>query len=175
MIKLFLKIFTDIVLIADSKSSFSEKAVYCFKVLIAFAPVAYFLDCINAWFLTNKDFAAGVLVCFFISMGMGVWRHLKFGTFDFEEFFKGNSMMLAVLIVVYVLLEIVRATIGENFGGDIFKITIQVVTLLWPVSTALKNTCFITNGKYPPEFIMNKLYNFEKSGDLKELFNKKEE
>jgi hypothetical protein len=55
--------------------------------------------------------------------------------------------------------------------GESFKILIQVVTLLYPVSKVLKNIYILSNKQFPPAFIMDKIYNFEKNGDLKDLFD----
>ena len=71
------------------------------------------------------------------------------------------------------LLEMLRYTAGDNIAGEIFRVTIQIITLLYPTSKVLKNVYIITDGKYPPEFLMNKLYNFEKNGDLNGFFKTK--
>lgn len=83
--------------------------------------------------------------------------------------------MWAVLIPVYTLLEMLRLTAGDNMIGEGFKVVIQITTLLYPISKALKNFYILSNKQFPPQFIMNKIYNFEKTGDIKEFFNKEKE
>ena len=78
--------------------------------------------------------------------------------------------MIAVLIVVYFLLEMLRLTMGENVIGEGFRSVIQVSTLLYPSSKALKNLYILSNKQFPPKFIMERLYKFEQTGDLKDLY-----
>ena len=63
-----------------------------------------------------------------------------------------------------------RITIGDNFISEGFGTIIQISTLLYPTSKALKNLFILSNNQFPPAFIMERLYNFEKTGNLKDLF-----
>ena len=83
--------------------------------------------------------------------------------------------MTFIVIIGYVMLEMLRYTAGDNLAGEIFRILIQISTLLFPISKVLKNIFILSKGKYPPKFFMQRLYNFEKTGDLKDLFDKDDE
>ncbi|MGZ9736552.1 hypothetical protein [Flavobacterium sp. GNP002] len=160
-----------IILLADNRPTFTDKISYFFQVLATFAPIAYLLDGLNFWFKTNQQFSSFILICLVINMIVGAIFHNKMGTFNWVEMFKKNVLMWVVLIVVHALLEMLRLTAGNNFVGEGFKIMIQVMTLLYPVSKALKNIYILSNKQFPPAFIMDKIYNFEKTGDLKDLFD----
>ena len=160
-----------IILLVDSRPSFMEKLSYLVNLIGAFAPVAYLLDGLSFWFKTNQQFSAFVLICLMINMGVGAWFHHKSGTFDFVEMLTKNALMWGVLILVYVMLEMLRVTAGNNVVGEGFKILIQVMTLLYPISKACKNIYILSNKQFPPAFIMDRMYNFEKNGNLKELFD----
>lgn len=166
-----------VILLFDNRPSFTDKLSYFFQVIATFAPIAYLLDGLKFWFKTNQQFSSFILICLLINMAVGARFHSKMGTFDWFESFKKNIQMWVVLIVVYAMLEMLRLTAGNNFVGESFKIVIQVLTLLYPVSKALKNIYILNNKQFPPAFIMDKIYNFEKNGNLKELFDtdKKEE
>ena len=82
--------------------------------------------------------------------------------------------MWMVLIITYILLEMLRLTAGNNLVGEGFKVLIQITTLLYPISKALKNIYVWSEKQFPPQFIMDKIYKFEQTGDLEELLNKKE-
>lgn len=159
------------ILIADNRPSFIEKLSYLLSLIGTLAPVAYLLDGLNLWFSTNQQFSSFILVCLMVNMFVGAIFHNKMGTFDWVELFKKNVLMWVVLIVVYAMLEMLRLTAGENFIGEGFKILIQTMTLLYPISKALKNIYILSNKQFPPAFIMDKIYNFDKNGDLKDLFN----
>ncbi len=160
-----------IILLVDSRPTFTDKLSYFFQVIGTFAPVAYLLDGLSFWFKTNQQFSAFVLICLIINMGVGIRFHVKMGTFNFVEMLTKNALMWGVLILVYVMLEMLRVTAGNNVVGEGFKILIQVMTLLYPISKASKNIYILSNKQFPPAFIMDKIYNFEKNGNLKELFD----
>jgi len=166
-----------IILLVDSRPSFTDKLCYLLQVIGTFAPIAYLLDGLDLWFKSNQQFSSFILICLVVNMFVGAVYHHRAGTFDWVEMFKKNVLMWLVLIVVYAMLEMLRITAGNNFVGEGFKILIQITTLLYPVSKVLKNIYILSNKQFPPAFIMEKIYNFEKNGDLNDLFNidKKEE
>ena len=171
-------LFARVMLIADSdipgiNLSYADKIKYVFFVLAHLAPVAFFMDWIHAWFRDNGQFFFFVCVALIINMVVGIWFHLKYGTFKMRDFLLKNVEMMGVVIIVYVILEMLRYTAGENIAGELFRIIIQVLTLLYPTSKVLRNMFIISKGKHPPKFIMLKLYNFERYGDLEEFFKTK--
>jgi len=169
------KIFFTIILVADEKPTYYEKLIYIFKLLMTFSPIVILLEAFNLWYVNNKQFFSFVLGALLINMFVGAWYHRKMKTFSWELFLKRNALMWAVLIPVYTLLEMLRLTAGDNMIGEGFKVVIQITTLLYPISKALKNFYILSNKQFPPQFIMNKIYNFEKTGDIKEFFNKEKE
>ena len=157
-------------LIADNHPTFLEKVKYFITIISAFAPVAYILDGVSSWFVDNHQFATFVIIAILCNIGIG-WRfHSKMKSFSWEEFIKKNTLMIGVLIVSYIMLEQLRITVGPGIIGDGLKVVIQVSTLLYPTSKALKNLYILSNNQFPPAFIMERLYNFEKTGNLKDLF-----
>lgn len=77
--------------------------------------------------------------------------------------------MIAVIIFGYTMLEMLKIRMGDNMLAQGFGITIEISTLLYPGSKVLKNLYILSNKQFPPAFIMERLYNFEKSGNLKDL------
>jgi hypothetical protein len=167
------KLLCDILLIADNHPTFLEKVKYFITIVSAFAPVAYFMNEVSSWFHNNQQFVAFVTIAVFINIWVGWVYHTKMGTFSWEFFFKRNGVMIAILIVTYLLLEMLRMTMGPGIVGDGLKALIQVSTLLYPSSKALKNLYILSNKQFPPAFIMERLYNFEKTGNLNDLFPNK--
>jgi hypothetical protein len=165
------KLLAHIILLANTKEiSISDWIRYAWNAIIHFAPVAFVLSAFNAWFTDNRQFAIFILTAAIINAIVGARRHWVHGTFSPKLCFWKNIEMFAVVMSVYWMLEMLRYTVGSNFAGDAFRIFIQVTALLYPISKTFKNIFILTKGKYPPEFIMTKLYNFEKNGDLKNLF-----
>lgn len=167
--------FIRFMLIGEDTIPLKDRTQYLSSYLLMMSPVAFVLDYINAWFKANGQFAFFVCMALLINMAVGAGKHLYKKTFNYIKFFTKNIQMGLMLIVTYIMLEMLRLTAGDNIAGEVFKIVIQIVSLLYPTSKVLKNVYILTAGKHPPEFIMTRLYNFEKSGELKDLFNNKKE
>ena len=97
--------------------------------------------------------------------------HLRQRTFSLSELLKKSAQMLGVIAAVYILLAMLKVPLAESHTGELFASTLQLMTLLYPVSKAVKNIFVLTHGKYPPAWVMKALYNYEKEGKLKEFFN----
>lgn len=167
------KLFYSLILSADHGSTFKERMYLLASVVLKIAPIVYLLDMINWWFTENKQFGNFICLALLINMIVGTVKHLKGKTFDFKLFFARNCMMIFVVCMVYMMLEMLRYTAGANIVGEVFKVLIQITTLMYPTSKVFKNCYILSNGKYPPEFIMQRLYNFERNGDLNDLFKTK--
>lgn len=169
------KLFFSLILAANHGSTFKERVQLLGGVILKLAPIAYLMDMANWWFKENKQFGTFICIALLVNMLVGAVRHLKNKSFDFKLFFARNCMMIFVVCMVYVMLEMLRYTAGANIVGEIFKVLIQVTTLMYPTSKVFKNCYILSNGKYPPEFIMQRLYNFERNGDLNDLFKTKKD
>lgn len=155
------------------KVDFKDKVSYLLESLYTFAPVALLIGVVMQWYDANKIFAGSLLLALIANMGVGVYFHICKGTFDISDFIKKNIEMTFYTGVVYIALYTLHINISQNIGSEIFLSLIQVISLLYPVSKICKNIFILSDGKHPPEFLMQKLYNFEKNGDLNEFFNTK--
>lgn len=168
------KMFYSVILITSDKPTFSERMGYWLKIIMCSAPVAAALEAVGWWYKDNSQFVSFVLVALLMNMGVGIAYHIKMNTFSWREFFKRNIAVFINVITVYILLEMLRLTAGSGFIGETFKVLIQITTLLYPTSKALKNIYVLNNKKFPPAFMMDRIYNFEKNGNIKDLFNQEE-
>ena len=160
-------------LMTYSKSTLIDKIGYIVYLLTYLMPVGFLVECFDCWFETNKQFLSSVETCIFLNVLVGIWYHLKFKTFRFEDFFWKNIVMILSVIVVYACLEMLRLCAPTSFTTEYFSALIQATTLLYPISKIFKNIYFLTDKKHPPKYIMEKLYNFEKNGRLDDLFEPK--
>jgi len=172
--KIFLKrLYAAAILITAKTPTLWEKTCYFFKVMLACGPVVLILDALQIWFVGNAVFISAVIAAMVINMIIGGIFHKMQGTFDWWSFIKGNSKMFFGVSVMYCLLEFLRLAAGSTVG-EILKVVVQTATMLWPVSKSLKNLYIINEKKFPPAFIMEKLYNFEKTGNIQELIKEVE-
>jgi len=172
MLHIMKHLFYSLILVGDDRFTLTERFVAWFKLLLAFSPVAYVLDMFNLWFVDNKKFVTLFILVLMVNAIVGMVKHSRENAFDWKEFFIKTSEMVVVVIVVYFLLNALGSVAGENIISDGFEKMIQVSTIFYPSSKALKSIYILSKGKYPPKFIMEKLYNFEKDGDVSELLKK---
>lgn len=166
------RIFNQLILSAESTVNWYDKLQYFLITVLKLSPFAFILDGLNIWFTTNKTFFSFILFALLGNMIVGIWKHRKLNTFCWEQFFKKNILMWVVIIITYPILEMLRHLTGDNIIGEGFSVIIQVATFLYPASKILKNMYIVSNGDFPPEFIMTRLYKFEKTGNLDYIFSK---
>lgn len=172
ILRFIVGIFYQLILIGDKNPTIGERFRYMMECVLTLLPVAYIMKEFNAWFANNQDFFSGCIYIMCVNVLVGAWVHLKKNTFSWREFFIGNITMMILVTLSYIVLEQLRIASGENPAAEAFKYVIQVATLLWPVSKILKNIFVLTKGEHPPRFIMKRLYNFEKDGDLHALLGR---
>lgn len=165
-------IWYSLLLYADSRPSISEKTIITAKLIFISAPIGYVLKQFDKWFTTNHEFVSFVLYAVAFNIVVGIYYHWKKKTFSWKDFLVKNIEMFVILILVYFLLEMINQVAGLSITGEYFQMLIQVITLLYPISKALKNIHILSNYKHPPHFIMNRIYKFEQDGDLTELLKK---
>lgn len=158
-----------LILASDQSLDFWERVKFFMVACAQFAPIAFVLNMMNWWLLENQQFASFVVIVLTINMLVGAVFHLKNDTFCWKSFLLQNALMIFVVSCVYMSLETIRYTAGVNLVGDLFRATIQTMTLGYPISKITKNIFILTNGQFPAEWLMKKLYNFEKNGDLKKF------
>lgn len=168
------KILYSIILLSTDKPTYEEKVQYLAKLIMALTPVAALMDYLGVWFIDNHAFFSGMIMAYIANMIVGGWYHKKSNTFKWSEFWLGNIKMWSITLLIYPLLEVMSTVVGDNYLGETFKVTIQIATLLYPISKVLKNGYILSNKKYPPGFIMERLYRFEKNGDVRGLFGDNE-
>lgn len=162
-----------IIMIADDRINLKPRIYELAMVALTISPIAYLLKSLDAWFVSNIDFVVGFILIVIANALLGIWRHMKLNQFSWVKFLLKTCLMIAVVSVVYGMLSILGHIAGENFISNGFEVAIQVTTLLYPVSKALKSVHIISNGDYPPKWIMEKVYNYNNDGDLMKFFNLK--
>ncbi len=171
----FVKLYCNILIVADGNSHFMDRVESFFRSLIFFAPVAFVIEVLASWFNSNQEFTAAVLFFIFLNMVIGGVMHYKNPAkkFDWGELLIKTMLILVVVLVTYFVLEIVISFAGDGLIIDGFRASLQIATLLYPGSKILKNVFILSNGQFPPKYIMDKVYKFQEDGDLAQFLNNK--
>lgn len=166
-----MKLYYNFILMSDNDLTITERLQYYWKSLLTLAPIALSLEVLNLWFTNNKLFGTGIIALITVNMLVGGYMHLKKGNFQWREFIQKTISMVVVVFITYLVLELIISVAGDNFIVEGFRAVLQVATLLYPGSKILKNVFILSNGEHPPKWIMQKIYNFQENGDLKEFLN----
>ena len=162
----------NIFILSDKDNPLDERLYSFLKLVLLSGPIAFILSLMGNWFTDNKEFSTYVIACIIINMILGTIRHFK--KFSWIILLIKTGIMFLVLVAVYAGLEMMLKIARDNIITEIFRIALQVSTLMYPLSKAFKSTFIITNGEYPPEWVMRKFYKFHEDGDITELFKVKD-
>jgi hypothetical protein len=155
----------------DDKIQLRDRIYYFFIAFFKSIPLLMLYSYFSVWREKNELFFVGISFILFLNMVVGAIYHAKAGTFDIKHFLTGNATIMLVITVVYISLSVLSIPINETETGKIFQSVVQFMTLMYPVSKIVKNVFVLTGGKYPPQFIMKALYNYEREGKLKDFFD----
>ena len=155
----------------DEKIHLRDRVYYFFIAFFKSIPLLMLYSYFSTWRGNNEFFFAGICFALFLNALVGGVYHFKTGTFDIKDFLVGNTMMIFVISVSYISLAILSIPLDESGIGKMFKMSVQLMTLFYPVSKIVKNVFVLTRGKYPSQFVMKALYNYEREGKLKDFFD----
>ena len=173
LIKISLKFYCHLVLFTYGPLSWEERFINFLKTVLVFGPIAFALGALNTWYLDNRYFFFGVIALVFLNMVFGAVMHWKKNQFSIKEFLDKTAEMIISLSLIYFGLELIISRGGDNYITHGFRAVLQITSYLYPFSKIAKNVHILSKGKYPPEWIMLKLYDFEKTGDLGKFLDTK--
>ena len=152
--------------------SWRDRLHYLWQLLWQSTPLIVLYKYLCAWHEHHQSFL-GALVCVcLLQMCVGAIYHLRRGSFQIDRFLMKNSLMLLQIGAVYLLLASLEVPLGDSLVTEVFESSLQAMTLLYPVSKAVKHIFILSKGKYPPQWIIAALYQYEKNGKLKDFFQK---
>lgn len=155
----------------DDKIHLRDRVYYFFIAFFKSIPLLMLYSYFTVWKEKNELFFVGISFILFLNMVVGATYHAKAGSFDIKQFLYGNISVMLVISVVYISLSVLSIPLNESEMGKMFQSVLQFMTLMYPVSKIVKNIFVLTGGKYPPQFVMKALYNYEKEGKLKDFFD----
>lgn len=155
----------------DDKIHIRDRVYYFFIAFFKSIPLLMLYSYFTVWKEKNELFFVGISFILFLNMVVGATYHAKAGSFDIKQFLYGNISVMLVISVVYISLSVLSIPLNESEMGKMFQSVLQFMTLMYPVSKIVKNIFVLTGGKYPPQFVMKALYNYEREGKLKDFFD----
>lgn len=150
----------------DKYISTQDRILFLGESIFKFAPLYYLYGLLVQWYGANETFATSLILVLVVNAIVGVRYHMKMRTLSIKDFCYSTFSMLSIIIGVYLILKAFGNVLGSNIIGDAYKSIIEFITLLYPGSKVLQNVFILTNGKYPPLFVMKALYAYSKDGKI---------
>lgn len=173
-IKLMLfKLYANMIIYADGSAQNLERIDSYARTLLVFAPIAFMAELLDMWFIENQSFSLFVGGFVLANAIVGGIAHQIKGDFSWEMLLVKTIKMAGIIVLTYVILEGVVSPMGVNPVSGGLIAAFQVATLLYPGSKILLNIFIWSDGEHPPKWIMQKVYNFKKNGDLQAFLSEK--
>lgn len=165
-------------IITDGKFDFLATIVVMIKSwVLAFllTPLVYVLGLlfgiVDRLILSEHDFMIALLIAMVFDTLMGLYKHWKTSSIDIKKFVIKTFDKLILVIVGMTLFNLLSYPIKKHEDiMNYYNMMAQLTLLSYPVFNAFKNMYIASKKKFPPEFIMKKLVNFNETGDVKNFY-----
>ena len=139
----------------DKYISTQDRILFLGESIFKFAPLYYLYGLLVQWYGANETFATSLILVLVVNAIVGVRYHMKMRMLSIKDFCYSTFSMLSIIIGVYLILKAFGNVLGSNIIGDAYKSIIE-----------FQNVFILTNGKYPPLFVMKALYAYSKDGKI---------
>ena len=144
--------------------SIAIKIKASFFLGLSLSPVAFLIENINNWYVTNYSYILWVSGAILVDWAIGTIKHLIKKTFDIKMNATGIILKTAMAFFAGILFE------GLTYftkDGNLVTASLMTITRLsifiYPAGSALMNMSVITNGVFPPIGWINKIKYFNEN------------
>ena len=135
------------------------------------SPFAILLEKITDWYITNMLtiwIIAGAVLADWLS-GMG--KHLKQKTFSWKANGIGLLIKSSMIIIGGFISESLPHFLGgpDNIVSTSLIMALRLSVFMYPAGSCLANVAVITNGKFPPIGLMDRIKSFNQNLNIKDL------
>jgi len=166
--------FAQLWLIHIGKHSMQAQATI--KLALMTSPVVFIIEGLTKWTWDNSLYIIVVMGAIIADHLLGSIKHFFYDK-DFSLKKNGTGLLIKVGMVVIggFLFEGLKVIVDhDSILKDYLIIVTRLIVFLYPAGSAFGNMSVITNGKIPPKAFMDKVGNFQKNLNPKELTNKDE-
>lgn len=151
--------------------TYLDRIKYFFQAVWVSFPLIVIYNHLVSWHNSNELFIESASLIIFINAIFGGISHWKQGTFSWVKLAVKNLAIVFITLSGYLVLDKLFSFFQSTFVGDMLKSAVSFMTLMYPASKFMTSAFIVTNGKFPPEFLMKLFYSYEKTGRLKDFFD----
>lgn len=159
-----------------SKKGYIMKLTGTAILTMAFSPIVWLNEFLQANVFTSPAFAKTLFLLLFLDLILGAWKHLEAGTFNFKKLFLGFVKKVAISFIAMALFKSFSSVQELQSTPTLVKyltLTGKAANLSYVFGSAFASMYILTGGKFPPIWFMTRLENFQKTLSLKSLIDEK--
>ena len=136
-----------------------------------------FIELATGWYIENQIFMTFVLIMYGLDTIFGGIVHaVHYRNFSLSELYKKALPKIFYILAGYVALEMIHQIIADVEFLDIyFRVSIQLMVILYPGVGFFKNLSILTGGKFPSVKLIQRFENFTVDFDINKLKAKENE
>lgn len=164
--------------LAIHAGAFVSKIKASLAIGVSVSPFAFYFAKMDEWLEHVALYMSIICVALILDLIIGVYVHLLFFK-DFEvkkmvwKFLEKSGCTFIGLILFELFGLLFRHHNVEM--GAYLELSIALTVLSYPLLSAFGNLSIITNGKFPPIGWVDKLRDFNKSGNIKDIIEQEQE
>lgn len=143
------------------------------KIAFILSLPAWIVTQFSNWYLTNRNYIIGVLICIIIDHIIGsIYHAIKVKDFSWKKNAIGLITKLGLCAASAVLFEIIHDALkGTPWIYEYIKTLTRIIVLLYPAGSAFMNMSALTNGIFPPVGWIKRIKDFNENLDLEKFKN----
>lgn len=139
------------------------------------SPIAILIEQITDWYVTNMLtiwIIAGAVLADWV---VGILKHLIKKTFSWKENGTGLLIKTSMIVIGGFLSESLPHFLGgnDNLFSNGLIMALRLSVFMYPAASCWANMAVVTNGKFPPVGLMNRIKSFNENLNVKEFTNGK--
>lgn len=135
------------------------------------SPIAILLEKITDWYMTNMLTIWLITGAVLADWLVGIIKHLICKTFSWKENGKGLLIKTSMIVIGGFLAESLPHFLGgnDNLITTGLVMALRLSVFMYPAASCWANMAIVTNGKFPPVGLMNRIKSFNENLNVKEL------
>ena len=151
------------------------KLVVSMMFSLLWSPVIFFSEFLRNYFVPDEHLLKTVIaLCFFDSV-IGAAKSIKQKRFNWLILMIGIMTKLMVSYIATVILKLMTNHEEMTSSADFemyFILVGKLMIMMYPSISAFNNLHYLTNGKFPPVWYMERYDSFNKTGKVDDLLGK---
>lgn len=151
------------------------KLVVSMMFSLLWSPVIFFSDFLRNYFVPDEHLLKTVIALCFLDSVIGAAKSIKQKRFNWLVLMIGLMTKLMVSYIATVILKLMTNHEEMTSSADFemyFILVGKLVIMMYPSISAFNNLHYLTNGKFPPLWYMERYDSFNKTGKVDDLLGK---